>query len=175
MNGFIFSLGIIDKKLIWPLLYTIIQIIQNIISTYYPKDKRSSNQYIFADGLGECLIILIPFIIGYKNPNQEEEKKCTNQNILHYFLLLLFNGIYYGMITYNKLVLSKKTNMHATPDYTKEIIEIIFLAILTFLILKYKYFIHHIISLILFCIFSIGIDILLNSLVEKLLVQLQFK
>ena len=72
------------------------------------------------------------------------------------------------MITYNKYVLGGNTNIHAAPDYTKEVIEIIFLAILTFLILKYKYFIHHVISLILFSIFSIGIDILLNSLVKNL-------
>ena len=52
MKGCIFSLGIIDKKLIWPLLYTIIQIIQNIISTYYPKDKRTSIDQTFIDGLG---------------------------------------------------------------------------------------------------------------------------
>ena len=168
MKGCIFSLGIIDKKLIWPLLYTIIQITQSIISAYYPKDKRTSVNYLFADGLGECLIILMPSVTWNKHPNQKREKKCTKPNVLHYFLLLLFNGIYYGMITYNKYVLGGNTNIHAAPDYTKEVIEIIFLAILTFLILKYKYFIHHIISLILFSIFSIGIDILLNSLVKNL-------
>ena len=58
-------------------------------------------------------------------------------------------------------------NIHSNTDYTKEVIEIIFITILTFLILKYKYFIHHIISLILFCILSLGIDLLLNSLKEN--------
>ena len=73
--------------------------------------------------------------------------KCT-----HYFLLILFNGIYYGLLSYNSSLSGANFNIHKNSDYTKEVIEIIFLTILTFLILKYKYFIHHIISLIIFCI-----------------------
>ena len=167
MKDFIFSLGIIDKKLIWPFLFTIIQITQNIIDTHYPEDKKNETIYYFSSGIGQCLIILTPYIVGNKNLYQKKEKKCTKQNVLHYFLLLLFNGMYYGMIAFNSSVNGASTNVHKNSDYTKEIIEIIFITILTFLILKYKYFIHHIISLIMFCILSIGIDILLNNLKEK--------
>ena len=91
MRDFIFSLGIIDKKLIWPFLYTIIQIVQNIIDTYYPEDKKNSTIFNLSSGIGESLIILIPYVLDYKNPNQKKEKKCTKRNVKHYFLLLLFN------------------------------------------------------------------------------------
>ena len=166
MKEFIFSLGTVERKLIWPFLCTMIQIIQTTINIYYPEDKKNSIIYNFSSAIGEILIIIIPYIFESKNPKQKDEKKCTKQNILHYFLLLLFNGIYFGVIAYNSLANGTHSNIHESSDYTKEVIEIIFVTILTFLILKYKYFIHHIISLILFCILSLGIDILLNS-VEK--------
>ena len=166
MKEFIFSLGTVERKLIWPFLCTMIQIIQTTINIYYPEDKKNSIIYNFSSAIGEILIIIIPYIFESKNPKQKDEKKCTKQNILHYFLLLLFNGIYFGVIAYNSSANGTHSNIHQSSDYTKEVIEIIFVTILTFLILKYKYFIHHIISLILFCILSIGIDILLNS-VEK--------
>ena len=47
MKDFIFSLGIIDRKLIWPFLYTIIQLIRNIFSAYYPKEKKNFRPFIF--------------------------------------------------------------------------------------------------------------------------------
>ena len=93
MKGCIFSLGIIDKKLIWPLLYTIIQITQSIISAYYPKNKRTSVNYLFADGLGESLIILIPYITWNKNRSQKREKNVQSQMyciIFSYYYLMEF-------------------------------------------------------------------------------------
>ena len=102
MKDFIFSLGIIDKKLIWPFLYSTIQIIESIIDTYYPKDKKSSMIGTLVNGIGGCFTILIPYVLGYNNQNQQKgkkEKKCTKPNVLHYFLLILFNGIYIGIIT----------------------------------------------------------------------------
>ena len=83
MRIFIFSLGMIEKKLIWPFLYSIIQIIRNIINDYYPKDKKSST--FNNNGIGECFIILIPYVFGYLNKNQkkgEKRKKCTKPNVL---------------------------------------------------------------------------------------------
>ena len=167
MKDFIFSLGIIDRKLIWPFLYTIIQLIRNIFSAYFPKEKKISDLLYFDIGIGESFIILVPYVLGYKNPNQKKEKKCTKPNIKHYFLLLFFNGIYYCLMGFNSLFNDRSVYIHSNTDYTKEVIEIIFLTIISFLILKYKYFIHHIISLILFCILSLGIDLLLNSLKEN--------
>ena len=40
MKDFIFSLGLIDKKLIWTLIYTISQILRNLINNKYLKDKQ---------------------------------------------------------------------------------------------------------------------------------------
>ena len=55
--------------------------------------------------------------------------------------------------------------------YTKEASEIVFLIIITFFFLKYKYYKHHIISMILFCIFCVSLDLLLDNYQEGLMKQ----
>ena len=47
--------------------------------------------------------------------------------------------------------------------YLKESIEIIFISLITFFLLKYKYYIHHFISIALFVILSIVIDVILEN------------
>ena len=84
MRDFIFSLGIIDKKLIWLFLYTTIQIVQTIIDTYYPEDKKSSTVSGLSSGIGESLIILIPYVLDYKNPNRKKEKNA--QSPIYYII-----------------------------------------------------------------------------------------
>ena len=87
---------------------------------------------------------IIPFIIKYKKP--KKEKNCTKSNILHYFLLLLFNGIFYGLLAYNMIKYDDTSYIHGSTFCTEEAIEIIFLTLVTFVFLKYRYFIHHIIE-----------------------------
>ena len=53
------------------------------------------------------------------------------------------------------------TTPHNTILCSKEAIEIVLLTIMTMIFLKYKYHIHHIISLIIFCLLSFSIDFLL--------------
>ena len=63
------------------------------------------------------------------------------------------------------------TTPHNTILCSKEAVEIVLLTIMTIIFLKYKYHIHHIISLIIFCLLSFAIDFLLENFEEGLLNQ----
>lgn len=39
MTGFIFTLGKIDKKIIWPILFAIIQVVLNSVDKLFPQDQ----------------------------------------------------------------------------------------------------------------------------------------
>ena len=161
MKKSIISLGIIDKKLIWPFLYTLIQILKTINDLKYPKDKQTDNTSYLGTSVGQIMHFIIPFIIKYKKP--KKEKNCTKSNILHYLLLLLFNLIFYGLLAYNMKKNDGAVYIHNSTFCTEEAIEIIFLTLVTFFFLKYRYFIHHIIGLVMFSLSAIIIDILLDG------------
>ena len=165
MKKSIISLGIIDKKLIWPFLYSLIQIIKTIYDRKYPKDKQTDNTNSLGTAVGQIMHFIIPFIIKYKKP--KKEKNCTKSNILHYFFLLLFNGIFYGLLATNMSKKDEKVNPHDSTFCTKEAIEIIFITLVTFFFLKYRYFIHHIIGLVMFSLSAIMVDILLDGFEEN--------
>ena len=69
------------------------------------------------------------------------------------------------------IVVGSLDTPHNSILCTKEALEIILLTLFTFLFLKYRYYIHHIISLIIFCMFSIIIDLILQNY-QKGLIEL---
>ena len=54
-------------------------------------------------------------------------------------------------------------SLHSSLLVTREAIQIIILIILTMIIFKSKYYIHHIICLVIFCGLCVGIDFLLDN------------
>ena len=54
-------------------------------------------------------------------------------------------------------------SVHSSLLVTREVVEIIILIIITMIIFKTKYYIHHIICLVIFCGLCIGIDLLLDN------------
>mgnify|MGYP006916227576 CR=1 FL=1 len=112
--------------------------------------------------VGQIFIILIPFILRHKHKNLEE-KKCSKKSIKYYFLLALFNIIYYTLLSVRFMVINIDSNPHDSTFFTNEGIEIILIRLITFLFLKYKYFKHHIICLIIFCSLCVCMDLILNN------------
>ena len=84
MKDFIFSLGLIDKKLIWTLIYTISQILRNLINNKYLKDKQHNQLDNIGGAIGQILIILIPFFT-YKNQNKSKEKNARKKIFYIFF------------------------------------------------------------------------------------------
>ena len=96
---------------------------------------------------------------------------CTKQNIKYQAILWFINLVLYISIVLTALGGTVITSPHNSLLVTREAIEIIILIIITMIFFKIKYYIHHIISLIIFCLFSFGIDFLLDNYNEELLKQ----
>lgn len=168
MKEFFILFGQIDKKLIWPFFYALVQIIEDLVLKSILKNKQNTLITYIETSIGQMSIMFIPLIFGYKNKNANE-KKCTKKNIKYFFLLLLFNLIYYIVLSACAMTLNIVTNPHDSTFFTKEGIEIILITLITFLVLKYKYFNHHIICLIIFCLLCVFMDLLLNNYETNLL------
>ena len=56
-----------------------------------------------------------------------------------------------------------ENNKHIYRLYINQAIEIIALTIITYFFLKYKYYLHHIISIVAIVIFAVIIDIILDN------------
>ena len=168
MKEFFISFGLIDKKLIWPFFYALVQIIEDLVLKSDLKNKQNTLITYIETSIGQMSIMFIPLIFGYKNKNANK-KKCTKKNIKYFFLLLLFNLIYYIVLSACAMTMNIITNPHDSTFFTKEGIEIILITLITFLVLKYKYFNHHIICLIIFCLLCVFMDLLLNNYETNLL------
>ena len=78
MSKFIFALGVVDNKLIWPFIYSLNQILTNLINDRYFKEKQNKNISNIGSSLGEILIIIIPYISRFKDKNEKKRKKRKN-------------------------------------------------------------------------------------------------
>ena len=158
----IFSLGIINKKLIAPLLTTISYAINALYFKYFPGDDVDQYFYNFGVSIGELIIFFIPYIFKYRNyykNKNAKKKKCTKNNIFDYFFLIL-------LYLLKKFCVFFEENFYDSSSdslCTMEAFEIIIIFLITKFFMKYKYYIHHTISLIIFLILSIRMDIILEN------------
>ena len=162
---FIFSLGAVNKRLCLPFFLSLAEIIINVSDYLFDKYEIKSHQIMdsLGIGLGGMSCIFIPCILKYKK--EENEKICSKKNVKYISIFIAMVLIYYGIFTYFSLSSSKESinDPHVQSLFTREAFEIIIITIITFLFLKYKYYIHNIISLIIFCILSAVIDIVLKN------------
>lgn len=68
MKDCIFKLGKIDKKIIWPFLFALIQVALNLINNIFPRDKINQIIDNISISFGNMLVLIIPFFL------KEEEK-----------------------------------------------------------------------------------------------------
>ena len=189
MSKKIISFGFTSKKLIIPFLFTLTQIINDIFNKYYPEyDKNCTkdcekieNNILnsFALAIGGMLVIIIPHIKRFSDKNEQFERKINHTKLkilFHYFILLVI----YGLMTVTiKFIDNIKNQDVSTPPHLyglciKEAFEIVFLSVVSYILLKYKIFIHNIIGLIFFCITCVSIDLILNTLQQELKNVLKF-
>ena len=164
----IFVLGDINKKLVLPFLLAISQIIYNINSDYFPEKVKNQTLETYTVCFGKFMIRLIPLI--FKVPmKQDKEKRLKRNKCLHYFLLCFFYALNILLIFSSSLIDTghdaKEENIknpHASGDFLKQGIEMIFLAIISMYLLKYRYFIHNYIALGAFIIFGLITDLILD-------------
>ena len=171
MKDCIFSLGKIDKRIIWPFLFALIQCALYLIDSLFPRDKVNQIIDNFAVSLSQLLIIIIPFIFKTKEKIIKKDEICTKKNIKYQAILWIINLVLFFFIRLASLKGSTITSLHNSLLATREAIEIIILIIITMIFFKSKYYIHHIISLVIYCSLSVGIDFLLDNYNVELLVQ----
>ena len=164
--------GELSKKHILPLSLAIYQVLNKIFNTYYPQKASNSNIEMYAIALGMLSIIFLPCIFKLKVIEEDKEKVIHKKKWLHYPLLIIIYWIYNitKMLMIAKKVEAKGNDQTMNPLAESPFafigLEMILLTIASIILLKYKYFIHHIISMVGFILFGNFSDLLLGTYTE---------
>ena len=162
--------GDINKKLLLPVLVAIGQVIINIFNKYYPEKESNFVLQLYSVSLGQIAIIFVPYILRIHNiVNKSNNEELHQKKFLNYFILCSLKAanivtIFLGLIVRSKVeedyleVKSPKS----TETFFELGIQMFLLAFISFFLLKYKYYIHNIISLIFFVISSLGSDLIVG-------------
>ena len=165
MKEFPILFGTIEKKLFLILLLSFVIILINVLKSLIPKGNNISVINGIGGGLVDMLSIIFPYIFKYKGKSSTSSRKCTKINIKDYSILFLL--IIIEVVNVKILGLIDLKNVFSITDTFIELcFKMIFYIILSIIILKSKYYIHNIISLILFCIFTIISDIIFGYLAK---------
>ena len=164
--------GSINKKFLLPFLLALGQIVYNLFYKYYPEKKNDMVIHFFMVSFGQMLIKLVPYIFKFYNKEEEKEKILHRKKCIHYFLiiflflidLILNLGLKIVEINLNNGDSSfTQSNLFPPTDFIIMSIEMIFLVFISICLLKYKYYKHHIISIIIFLIIGIICELILKD------------
>ena len=161
-------LGDMNKKLVLPFLLALSQIIYNVHTSKFPEEKANQVFETYSLGISKFFILVVPYIFK-ANVGDNKEKLLQRKKALHYFLLFLFYVINILLI-YGASFLNQEfdegsegsKNPSAAGEFAKQGIEMIFLALISIYLLKYKYFIHNYIAIGAFILFGLISDIVLG-------------
>ena len=166
-----------NKKILLPFGVALIQIIINIIELTYPEKQKNPMLESLGGALSEMSIALIPLfnICTTKNISKKEENKKFNKKSIKHFLILI---AIFSCFMATRIFLSnqmsasaqggnKPQSKHTETNYCSiECLEMIFLCIISIIILKYKYYKHHIISFVIFFILCFLMDYIAEAFPE---------
>ena len=162
MSKFPIICGILGKKLYLTILLALVLILYIELKGLIP----TGNDIPLINNLGgpviEMLSVFIPYILKLKGKSKASKKKCTKSNFKDYFIFCLITFLFFGInyfIEYLNIVALSVNVMWIGLCF-----QMICYFFLSMIILKSKYYIHNIISLILFCIFTVIIDLIIENL-----------
>ena len=162
MKNFPISVGKIEKKLILIILLALTHILYYVFKNLVPKGNDISTINGIAGSLSLMLAKIFPCIFKYQSKSRKSEKNCTIINIKHYSILFLIIASVKGAGKFeNRLELKV---LAVTNIWLGLCFKMIFYIIYSIIILKSKYYIHNIISVILFSVFTIIIDYIFEYL-----------
>ena len=153
MAGCIFTLGKIDKKLMIPLIYLVLYIFINI----FEQEKYSNIAVIYIENFGKSLAEIMVFFIStfvkyaFKT---KLEPKSEKQNYLKDFGILFIIIAFYKFNDILPYLFDKLNKDKSKYDNSREVLVndaliLIIITLATFVTLKYKYYIHHIICIVI--------------------------
>ena len=173
MANFFLKLGVINKKLIMPVITAVIYVIMDIIELNADMNDIHIIFNLYTRGISYTCAILVPIVQKRCDKNRQKIRKrraqCTKRSILHFTILQLEYIIYFGLYIY--LTKLKSKDPDNTEDFqmshyhglcSEEAVEIIFIVIISKFLLKTQLYIHHYIGLIILVIASLSIDIPFN-------------
>ena len=162
-------IGEVSKKHLLPFLLALGDIIYKLILRYYKLNGGNRILDLYSTSIGMSSVYFIPKIIKFTNFETPKEKIIHKRKCLHYFILgiiFIVFTVMKGIPTTMKEEFYKEKldmiNPFAEGAFVFMGIEMIFLTLISIWILKYKYYIHHIIAIICFVIFGNICDYLLD-------------
>ena len=153
--------GIIGKKIYLTFLLAFIMILYSIFKQLIPQGNDISLINKLGGSVLQMLSVFIPYILKFKDKSKTSTMKCTKIIFIDYFIFLLIILLILGI---SKLI--EYLNIQAisvNSIYIGECFQMICYILLSLVILKSKYHIHHIISFILFSIFTVIIDLIFGN------------
>ena len=164
--------GFFNKKLLLPFGVAFIQILINIMNIILQEKLKNTLLEMIDVAFSEIIIIFIPLLnISALKTNMNNAKYYgRKKTILHYFILFLIFSIYvilnmFVAIQSNIYMDNHKSfsSPHNSGLSSFESLEMIFICLVSIILLKYKYYIHHIIAIISFILICFFIDLILNN------------
>ena len=152
--------GRIDKKLIFLVFITIIRTINLVISNEVNDDYSNGTFCSLEEEIGPIITSIIMFLIFRNRQKDTQENKRHFKYIIYLFLMRGVKSCYEKLFPYFEKEKKYKFNNILN---TVNGVEMILMTVGTFLLLKYKYYKHHIISMIIFCILGIVSDFILGN------------
>ena len=169
--------GRINKRLLIPAFLSLTQIALQIVNNFYFPDKKDIVSSLYSLAIGQLIIRFLPCILKISNDEEaKKEKEVKQRKCLHYFILcalfLVERGLHAGSIIAGKFLLGEAasytdSNLFLVQDFLILSIEMAFMAIFSRFLLKYKYFKHHIISIIIFIILGIVSQIIIMTIYNR--------
>ena len=178
MKDCFLKLGLLNSKLIIPLILFILTIVHVFYINYVLENKSNVIITEISSSIGHILIIIIPYLQCFSTRKDGKDKDSNNKkNYIKDYSMLLSTHLINLLLLQACSQLRPKTkdqngvfflssNIHGL--YCIESIEIIFIIITSFFLLKYHYHIHHYLTLFLFIILSISIDYMLGHFTDNI-------
>ena len=155
-------LGRLDKKLLIIIVIDIVHLI-NLIVLNEVNEKFFNNTLInLEEEIGIIIIGLFMFCKYKEKQNKTYKNKKSFKYILFLFLFRLIKSSY-EIFCIN--IFDKKYRFTKVLNTTNGFI-LLLMSLVTYILLKYKYYIHHIISMFLYLAIGISIDLILHSYQE---------
>ena len=154
----IISYGQIDKKLIFIVIIAIARTVNLIVIKEVPGKYSNDLFRSLEDEIGPIIIgTILLFAFKYK------QKDKNRKNVKYLIILFFLKGIKHSYeILYAYFVQEPKYDNSILLN-TGNGLEIILMSFGTYILLKYKYYIHHYISSIIYCTLGIVIDLILRN------------
>ena len=164
-----------NRKLLLPFGIALFQILINILNVVVKESMKNQFLEMMSQALSEMAIALIPLlnIYSFKSGAIVFFQRKKRKTPLHFFILCVIFTVYIGLTILKSIDSAKyiKNNQALNNPHNGELssfesLELIFICIVSVLLLKYKYFKHHNIAIIIFVLISLGIDLILDKFTE---------